>query len=321
MTRWAGGIVAALFGMVAVALAQGAYPSRFVTVIVPFGAGGNSDVLGRIFAERMGQRLSQQFVIENRAGAGSNTGLTALARATPDGYTIGIATSSMTINPHIYKDKMPFDPVKDFQPLLLIAKQPNVVVVNNSIPAKTLPELIEFLKVNQNESYGSSGIGTSLHLCMEMIKQQTGVKITHVPNRSSAAVLQDVIGGHTRIACDNTSTALAQVKAGTLRGIAVSSLQRLPDAPELPTIAETLPGFEALTWHSYVAPAGIPKEALDKLTAELKAVFAEADVQRRLKELSVAPSGITGAAFHDFIKSEVVKWGPIIEKARITAPN
>src|SRR4029078_8498490 len=178
MTRWAGGIVAALFGMVAVALARGAYPSRFVTVIVPFGAGGNSDVLGRIFAERMGQRLSQQFVIENRAGAGSNTGHTPLARATPDAYTIGIATSSMTINPHIYKDKMPFDPVKDFQPLLLIAKQPNVVVVNNSIPAKTLPELIEFLKANQNESYGSSGIGTSLHLCMEMIKQQTRVKIT-----------------------------------------------------------------------------------------------------------------------------------------------
>lgn len=313
--------VALLLGFAATAVAQPAYPNRPVVVLVPFAAGGTADALGRIFAERLSARMGQQFLIENRTGAGGNTGVAATARAAPDGYTLGVASVTIAINPHVYREKMPFDPVRDLKPLHLMATQPNVLVVHPSIPAKTLPELIAYLKANPGrESFASSGVGTSLHLCMELLMAQTGVTLPHVAYRASNQVIQDVIAGHVKVACDNAASAVAQVKAGTVRGIGVSSLKRLDDLPDLPALAETLPGFEALTWFGFVAPADLPAPIADRLVVELAAVAADPGVQERLRQLSAVPSTLAGAAFGAFIRSELEKWGPVVERADIKMP-
>lgn len=297
------------------------YPARPVTVIVPFAAGGTADSLGRIFAERLSERFGQQFVIENRAGAGGNIGVGATAKANPDGYTLGIASVTVAINPHVYKERMPFDPVRDLKPLLLMATQPNVLVVHPSIPADTVSGLVSYLKAHPGkESFASSGVGTSLHLCMELFMAQTGTSLPHVVYRSSGQVIQDVMAGHVKIACDNAATAVPQSRAGTVRPIAVSALKRLDDLPDVPTVAETLPGFEALTWFGFVAPAGLPQDIADRLVIELRGVSADPAVQARLRQLSAVPSGLSGDDFGAFIRSELAKWGPVVEKAGIKGP-
>ncbi len=297
------------------------YPNRPVIVIVPFAAGGTADALGRIFAERLSARMGQQFQIENRTGAGGNTGVAAAARANPDGYTLGVASVTIAINPHIYRDKMPFDPVRDLKPLHLMGTQPNVLVVHPSVPAVNLSELVAYLKANPGrESFASSGIGTSLHLCMELLMSQTGVTLPHVAYRSSNQVIQDVIAGHVKIACDNAASAVPQIKAGTVRGIGVSALKRLEDLPDLPALAETLPGFEALTWFGIVAPADLPQPIADRLVAELKEVSRDPGVQARVRQLSAVPSTLAGAEFGVFVKSELEKWGPVVERAGIKSP-
>jgi tripartite-type tricarboxylate transporter receptor subunit TctC len=304
------------------ALAQQKWPERAVTVIVPFGAGGNADILGRIFAERLAQRLGQPVIIENRVGAAGNTGVAAIAKARPDGYTIGVGTvGAMAINPHIYKEKMPFEPFTELKPLMVMATQPNILVVNTDMPVRSLPELIAYLKVNPDkESYGTSGVGSTLHLCMEMIVQATGVRVAPVAYRASNQVLQDVIGGQIRIACDNASTALEQVRGGKLRPLGVTSPKRYAELPDVPAIAETIPGFDALTWHAFVAPAGLPQEIVDKLIGELSAIAKEPEIAARLKPLGLDSSGIAGADFERFHRAEFEKWKPIIEKAGIKAP-
>lgn len=303
------------------ATAQETYPVRPVIIIVPFAAGGTADGLGRVFADRLSARMGQQFIVENRPGAGGNVGVGAVAKASPDGYTLGVASVTIAINPHVYKEKMPFDPVRDLKPLHLMGTQPNLLVVNPQIPAKTLPELVTYLKANPGrESFASSGVGTSLHLCMELLMSQSGVTLPHVVYRSSNQVMQDVVAGHVKVACDNAASAVPQVKAGTVRGIGVSALQRLPDLPDLPTIAETLPGFEALTWFGIVAPADLPAAIADRLIGQLKQIAAEPETQARLAQLSSVPSTLAGRDFGDFIKSELAKWGPVVEKAGIKTP-
>ncbi|WP_375460189.1 Bug family tripartite tricarboxylate transporter substrate binding protein [uncultured Enterovirga sp.] len=312
---------AILLAAVVTAAAQSAYPARPVVVLVPFAAGGTADALGRIFAERLSARMGQQFLIENRTGAGGNTGVAATARAAPDGYTLGVASVTIAINPHVYREKMPFDPARDLKPLHLMATQPNLLVVHPSVPARTLSELIAYLKANPGrESFASSGVGTSLHLCMELLMAQTGVTLPHVAYRASNQVIQDVIAGHVKVACDNAASAVSQVKAGTVRGIGVSSLKRLEELPDLPALAETLPGFEALTWFGFVAPADLPAPIADRLVAELAAVAAEPAVQQRLRQLSAVPSTLAGPGFGAFIRSELEKWGPVVEKAGIKMP-
>lgn len=319
-------IALVVFGLMAASLCpafaqQDGYPTRPVVVIAPFAAGGTADGLGRVFADRLSARLGQQFIVENRAGAGGNIGVGATAKAAPDGYTIGIASVTIAINPHVYKEKMPFDPVRDLVPLQLMGTQPNVLVVNKDIPARNLTELVAYLKANPGkESFASSGVGTSLHLCMELIMAATGVKLPHVVYRSSNQVMQDLIAGHVKIACDNAASAVPQIKAGTVRGIGVSSLDRLKGLPDLPALAETIPGLEALTWFGIVGPAGLPKPITDKLIAELKAVAAEPETQARLEQLSSVPSRLSGPEFGAFIRSELKKWGPVVEQAGIKSP-
>jgi tripartite-type tricarboxylate transporter receptor subunit TctC len=294
------------------------FPSRPVTVIVPFAAGGTADALGRIFAERLSERMGQQFVIENRTGAGGNVGVNATAKAPADGYTIGVASVTIAINPHVYREKMPFDPVKDLKPLLLMATQPNVLVVHPTIPARTVAELVAYLKANPGkESFASSGVGTSLHLCMELFMAQTGTSLPHVAYRASNQVINDVVAGHVKIACDNAASAVPQSRAGNVRPLAVSSLARLEELPDVPTVAETLPDFEALTWFGFVAPSTLPNDLRDRLVAEMRAVSEDPATRARVRSLSAVPSGLAGGEFGAFIKSELSKWGPVVEKAGI----
>lgn len=296
------------------------YPTRPVTIIVPFAAGGTADVIGRIYADRLSKKFGQQFIIENRVGAGGNIGVNGTAKASPDGYTIGVASVTIAINPHIYKGKMPFDPVKDLKPLMLMATQPNVLVVHPSLPVKTVPELINYLKENPGkETFASSGVGTSLHLCMELFMSQTGTKMAHVAYRSSGQVIQDVMAGHVKIACDNAASAVPQSLADSVRPLAVSSLKRLDDLPGVPTVSETIPQFEALTWFGLVAPAGLPDELAGKLTSEMYTISQDPEVQSQLRKLSAVPSSIKADEFGGFIKSELEKWGPVVEKAGIKA--
>jgi putative tricarboxylic transport membrane protein len=301
------------------AAAQDSWPSKPITVIVPFGAGGNTDSLARIYSARLSARLGQQFVIENRIGAGSIIGITSLAKAAPDGYTIGVGTSAgLAINPAILKENLGYNADKDFAYLHLMAIQPNLLVVHPSVPATSLPEFIAWVKANPDQAYATSGNGSSQHLCGEMLMQAAGIKMTGVAYRASNQQMQDLVGGQIRIACDNFSSAWEQVQAGKIRALAITSAKRYSFAPDIPTIAETLKkGFEVQAWFGWIAPIGVPKIIIDKLTAELNAVGQEPDVRKRLDTFTVEFSGLSGQAFADFARKERETLAPIIEKANI----
>ena len=311
-----------LLGATLPSLAQDAWPARPVTVIVPFAAGGNTDVVARIFSERLSQRLGRQFVIENRTGAGGSTGIANMVKAAPDGYTIGVVTAgTLYIIPHIYKDKLGYDGLRDLRPLAIVGYQPNVLVVHPKIPAKTVPEFFAYLKTNPDkDSYGSSGVGTSQHLCMELIVQHTGARIAHVPYRASNQIMQDLISGQIQMTCDQFSTANEQVKAGNARMLAVTSLKRYPAVPDVPAMAETVPGFD-VTWYAvFIAPIGVPAAINARLTAELVAITKEPEMLKRLDELGVTPSSVSGPELEAQIKADYATWQPIVEKAKIPPP-
>ncbi|MCA3564258.1 MAG: tripartite tricarboxylate transporter substrate binding protein [Methylocystis sp.] len=314
------GVAAALAGP---AIAQGNWPDKPVTVIVPYAAGGNTDVAARIFTERLSARLGKPFLVENRSGAGGTIGITAMARSAPDGYTLATITAgNLYILPHIYRDKLGYDTFKDLKPLAMVATQPNFFVVHPSIPAGSPKEFIDHLKANPNKySYGSSGIGTSQHLCMELLAQKTGVQVQHVPYRASNQIMQDLVGGQIQMSCDQISTALAQVKGGNAKGVAVSSTSRYAMAPEFPAMAETVPGID-VTWAAiFIAPAGLPKPIADKLIAELAAISKEPEVIEKLQKLTVTPVSVVGAELEAQIKADFETWKPIVESAKIPQPN
>lgn len=302
--------------------AQQQWPARPVTVIVPFAAGGNVDAAARIFADRLSQRLGQQFVIENKTGAGGSIGVGAMAKAAPDGYTLGVVSAgTLFILPHIYKDKLGYDSRKDIRPVALVGTQPNMLIVHPSVPAKTVPEFIDYIKKNPDKlSYGSSGIGTSQHLCMELIVQATGAKIAHVPYRASNQIIQDLLGGQIHMTCDQFSTAYPQVKAGRANAIAVSSLKRYEFDPSIPALAETIPGLE-VTWSAvYITPRDVPEAIRKKLAAELIEITKEPAIIEKLKALSVTPQSLSGEELEKNILADFDKWQPIVERAKIPQP-
>ncbi|WID97563.1 tripartite tricarboxylate transporter substrate binding protein [Bosea vestrisii] len=300
-----------------------AYPTKPVTVIVPFGAGGTTDLVGRIICEKLTQRLGKAFVIENRAGAGGNTGVAALSHATPDGYTIGMTTpSTHGINPNLYKEKLPFKPFDDFEFLSLASSQPNFLCIHPSIPAQSVAELIAYLKANPGkENFGSSGIGTSIHLSGELFMQLAGVTMQHVTYRSSGALVQDLIAGNVKISFDNFTSPYPHYRAGTLRGLAVTTTERAKIAPEVPTLAETLPGFDISSWNGFLAPRGTPKEICDRLTGEMQAVLKDPAVVSRFEELGAAATPSSGAEARKKAETEIAKFKGIIDKAGITIQN
>jgi tripartite-type tricarboxylate transporter receptor subunit TctC len=298
------------------------WPTKPVTVIVPFAAGGNTDVAARIFTDRLSQRLGQPFIVENKSGAGGSIGISAMAKAPVDGYTMGIVTAgTLFILPHIYKDKLGYDGRKDIRPVAMVGTQPNLLIVHPSVPAKTVPEFIAYIKANPDKlSYGSSGIGTSQHLCMELIVQHTGAKIAHVPYRASNQIIQDLLGGQIQMTCDQFSTAYPQVQGGKAKAIAVSSLDRYGFDNSIPTLAESIPGLE-VTWSAvFITPANVPENIRKKLADELVAITKEPAIIERLKALSVTPASLAGADLEKNILADYDKWQPIVERAKIPQP-
>jgi tripartite-type tricarboxylate transporter receptor subunit TctC len=306
----------AMFALAAPVQAQEKWPERQVNIIVPFTAGGTTDMFARIFAQKMQETYGTPFVVENRAGAGGNIGAAAVAKAPKDGYTLLLGTvSTHAINPFLYKNTGA-DTEKEFQPVTLIARLPNLLVVNPKIPAKTIPEVVEYLKKNSGKlNYGSSGAGTSTHLASELFQLKTDTKISHVPYRSSGDVMNALMGGHIDLAFDNMTLAWPQAQSGTMRAIAVTSLERSPTAPDVPTVAESLPGFEATSWHGLFAPAGTPKPIVDKLAAEVKRIFEAPELQTKLKEIGAVPAPMTPEQFTQFIAAERRKWQEVVKAA------
>ena len=307
------GALAVLGALAAPATAQ-SWPEKQVNFIVPFSAGGTTDLFGRLLANHMQQKFGKPFIVENRAGAGGNLGAAAVAKAAPDGYTFLVGTvSTHAINPFLYS-KLPYDTVKDFQPVSLIARLPNILVVHPSLPANNVAELIAHLKANPDKlSYGSSGAGTSIHLAAELFKIKTGTTMTHVPFRSSGDIMNNLTGGHINLAFDNITLAWPQVKAGRLRALAVSSTARSEIAPGVPTVAETIPGFNATSWHGVFAPAGTPKAIVDAMAAEMKRILELPDVKEKLFEIGAIAAPMTPDEFVKFIDAERTKWAEVVK--------
>ena len=294
------------------------WPQRQVTIVVPFSAGGTTDMFARILANGMQQKFGKPFIVENRPGAGGNVGAGAVARAAKDGYTLLVGTvSTHAINPFLYKN-LTYDTVKDFQPVSLIARLPNMLVVNPKIPAKTVAELVDHLKKNEGTlSYGSSGAGTSTHLASELFQLKTGTKMVHVPYRSSGDVMNALIGGHIDLAFDNITLAWPQAKAGSVRALAVTSTQPSATAPEVPPVASTLSGFDATSWHGVFAPSGTPRPVVEALAAEVKRILELPEVRKTLTEVGAVPSPTTPEEFAAFIEAERKKWQEVVQAAGV----
>jgi tripartite-type tricarboxylate transporter receptor subunit TctC len=296
-----------------------AWPKRSVSVIVPFAAGGTTDMFGRIFTNEMQAKYGQAFVVENKAGAGGTVGTTAAAKAAKDGYFLLVGTASTHgIAPFVFK-ALSYDAEKDFQPVSLFAKVPNLLVVSNKLPAKTVKELIEHAKANPGKlNYGTSGIGSSQHLAAELFQSMAGVQLNHVPYKASNEVMAALISGEIDLTFDNVTFALPQAKAGTVRALGMTGPNKTPTAPEIPTIAETLPGFDAQSWHGLFAPAGVPKPIIDQLAADVKRIFDQPAVIAKLKDVGAEPFPMTPEEFATFGASERTRFREIVAKAGIT---
>lgn len=314
-----------LFGAVlASGLALGAlpataqtFPSRPITIVVPFAAGGSTDIVARLVGQKMSELLGQSVIIENRAGAGGNIGSAAVAKASPDGYTILMGTiSTHAINSAVFKS-MPHDPVKDFAPISLLALVPNVLVVHPSFPAKDVKEVIAKLKAEPGKhSYASSGVATPLHLSGELFKSMSGTDMQHIPYRGAGPALNDVVSGKVPIMFDNLPSSTQFIKNGQLRGIAITTSKRSAAFPDMPTISEAgLPGYETYTWNALFAPANTPKDVIAKLNDAANKAIKDPAVGAKLAELSADVVGTTPEELGEHVKKELAKWGPIAKAA------
>ncbi len=301
------------------AVAQDRWPAKPITYIVPFGAGGTTDVLARMITPKAAAALGTTFVIENKAGAGGSMGSDFTAKAAPDGYTIqGGTISSHAINVSLYS-KLPYDPIKNFQPVTLIGSMPNILVVRADSPFKTVQEVIAAAKSKPGSiNYASSGNGTSQHLSGVFFEQMTGGKMVHVPYKSSAESLTALMSGQgADIIFENLAPALPHIKAGKLRALGVTSEKRSSAVADVPAIAEVLPGFGIVSWQAVFAPAGVPKPVIDKLSGELIKSIQDPDTKAKLVAQGIEPGGMTPAELAAFQKSEVEKWARVIKAGNI----
>jgi len=291
------------------------WPSKPIRYIVPFAAGGTTDILARVVGEKLGVALGQTIVVDNKAGQGGSAGAGELARAAPDGYTIGGGTiSSHAINATLY-DKLPYDPVTSFEPITMYVTLPNVLVVHPSVPANNLAELIALLKANPTKySFGSAGIGTSQHISGELFNSMAGVKMQHIPYRGSGPMIPELLGGTLLVAVDNITTVIQHIKAGKLRALAVTTAQRSSVAPDVPTMAESgLTGYELSSWQAVFAPAGTPKPIIDRLYTEIGKILKMPDVAKRLTDLGLDISGMPPAELAALIKADVPRLGKVVK--------
>jgi tripartite-type tricarboxylate transporter receptor subunit TctC len=297
-----------------------AWPQRHVRLIVPFPPGGGTDNVGRIIATRLSEIWGQQMVIENRGGGGSNVGSEAGAKAPPDGYTILFAAFPFATNQFLYS-KLTYDPIADFAPITLIGTFPNILVVPNTSSVKSVSELIAYAKANKGDiTFGSSGIGTSPHLNGELFMRMAGFEMTHVPYRGAAPAIIDLIPGRLTMMFNTSGSLMPHVQAGRLRALAVSSGKRFSAEPNIPTVAESgVPGFDVSSWYGLLAPAKTPPAVVEKMNADAVAVLREPEVRQKLENLGLEVVGSSQQQFADFIKAEMVKWGPVIKAANIIA--
>jgi tripartite-type tricarboxylate transporter receptor subunit TctC len=294
------------------------YPDHPVKVVVPFAAGGPTDVMARLIAQKLAEALKQPFYVENRPGAGGNIGMSEVARAKPDGYTLLVASSSFVVNPSLYAHN-PYDPYKDFAPITLAAASPNILVVNASFPAKTVQELIELIKKEPGKhTIANPGIGTTPQLAAELFKLSLHLEATSVPFNGAAPAIQSAVAGHTPIAFSALPPASPQVKGGALRGLAVTSAKRSAALPDVPTLAEAgVKEQESETMQGVFAPAATPKPIIELLNKEIAKAMALADVKDKCAQLGFDPVGDSPEHFSAYVKKEVEKWGAVIKEAKI----
>jgi tripartite-type tricarboxylate transporter receptor subunit TctC len=300
--------------LAAPALAQTDYPNRPVTVIVPQAAGGANDIIGRLVSEKLSEVLGQRFVVENRAGAGGNLGSQAAARATPDGYTLLVTISaSQAINPALYA-RTGFDPVKDFAPISMLGTVPNVLVVHPAFEAKSVADLIRMAREKPGfYHYASAGNGTLNHLVGEMLKSRAGIDLKHIPYRGIAPALSDVIAGHVPISFANLPAAISQIQAGTVRALGVSTLKRNSFVPEVPTIAETVPGFDAELWIAIYAIAGTPQPIVDKLVAATHRAMTAPEIKAKFAQQGAEVVTSTPAELAAKLEADLKTWAEIVK--------
>ncbi|MBK1688814.1 tripartite tricarboxylate transporter substrate binding protein [Rubrivivax gelatinosus] len=296
------------------ALAQPAYPNKPIKLVVGYAAGGATDVIARLVGQKLGDSLGQTVVIDNRAGANSNVGAEAVARSPADGYTLYVYTIANTINATLYP-KLGYDPEKDFEPIGLIAKVPNILVVNKDVPVKTLAEYVAYTKAQpQGVSFASSGSGSSIHLSGEMFKMMTKLNMLHVPYRGSAPAVSDLLGGQVQSMFDNAPSAMPHIQSGRLRPIAITSPQRSPLLPDVPTFIESgYADFDVQSWFGLAAPAGTPAAIVSKLNAELAKVLALPEVKKRLAEMGATPAGGSPADMRKFASAEIKRWNAVVK--------
>ncbi len=295
------------------------FPTKPIRIIVAYTPAGATDILARVVGQKMSEAFGQPVIIDNRPGANGNIGTDVAAKATPDGHTLIMVTAGTHgINPGLYR-KLPWDAVKDFAPVSLVATVPNILVVNNSVPVKSVKDFIAHLKANPNKfNYGTPGNGSTAHLSMEMFKTATGTSIQHIPYKGSAGVMADVIGGQIIATLDNLPPYMQQVKAGKLRALAVSAAKRSPAVPDIPTIAESgVSGYNSGSWFGLLAPAGTPKPVIDKLATETQRILKLPDVAERLSALGAESVGDRPEQFTAHIKSEIAKWAKVIKDANV----
>jgi tripartite-type tricarboxylate transporter receptor subunit TctC len=301
------------------AAAQGNnYPSRPVHIIVPSPPAGGTDIIARVLAERFSKAFGQQFVVENRPGAGNMIGIESVARSAPDGYTLLMVPSTLALNSVLYQ-KVNYDPVRDFAPITLAATAPNVLVINPSVPAQTLVEFVALAKKKPGElTYGTPGIGTSPHMSMELLKSMAGLDIRHIPYRGTAPAVTDIISGQISAMFANALTAKPQVDAGKVRALAVSGPKRIEAMPNVPPVAQAgVPGYEAMQWYGLLAPAGTPPAIIARLHDEATKALGTAEMKEKLAGDGAEPVGSTSAEFATLIKSELDKWAKVARAAKI----
>jgi len=304
----------ALATVASIAFAQ-PYPSKPIRFVVPYPPGGPLDTVARLLGQKVSESVKQPVVVDNKPGAGGNIGADAVAKSAPDGYTILMgAVATHAINPTLYAN-IPYDPIKDFQPVTQLASTPNVLIVNNSVPASNVREFIAYAKANPGKlNFGSGSTGSAGHLAGELFKTMAGVDMLHVPYKGAAPAMQDLVAGQVQLMFDNFASANTQVKAGKVKALAVTTAKRSALAPELPTIAESgLPGFDINTWFGIFVPAGTPREVVDRLHAEFTRALALPDIREKIANLGAEPVGSRPEEFVAYVKSEGEKYARVIK--------
>jgi len=294
------------------------YPNRPVRIVVGYPAGGATDIVARIFGQYLSEKLGQQFVVENRAGAGNNLGTEAVVRAAPDGYTLILVNPANAVNASLYK-KLNFNFIRDIAPVAGFIRVPNVMEVHPSVPAKTVAEFIAYVKANPGKvNVASSGNGTSIHLSGELFKMMTGVQMTHVPYKGSAPMLTDLLGGQVQVTFDNLPASIAHIKAGKLRALAVTTAVRSPELPDVPTVADTVPGYEASAFFGLGAPKDTPKEIINIINKHINEAMKDPAILKRLSDLGGMPIGGTPEQFGKVIADETAKWEKVVRAANLS---